>query len=224
MYPIKHVTKQNPNPKMKDEITMYSFGGRLHSQLAEIIGNLRFTPFKGRLGKPLQLTKVAGLSTATSDTLTRGKKNPLFDAEDDVGGEGQLARRRGWGSSLVLGIHSIRVLPDNCVLTPIVLPLFLPSDDDDGAEAEAAPAPEPSAPDAVSSGRNSHASAGASEDGSDGDDGDDGDGDDGDDLDDMAATATPAAPKEEINGFVDAVADADPAPKPKEELNGFDEE
>ena len=37
----------------------FHFGGRPHGSLAQIIGNLRSMPFKGKGSKPMQLTEPA---------------------------------------------------------------------------------------------------------------------------------------------------------------------
>jgi len=64
---------------MTDAVQTYSFGGKKHIQLAQIIGNLRFSPFKGASGKPIKLTHVAKLldkepPVGKTSTLSRKKK------------------------------------------------------------------------------------------------------------------------------------------------------
>jgi len=82
----------------EDGKNVYVFGGKAHKNPAEIIGNLRFAPFKGRLGQPLKLTVAAkGGGKRSSSFRTRsstdptgsgggGKGNPLF--QDDDGADG----------------------------------------------------------------------------------------------------------------------------------------
>eukprot|EP00040_Diaphanoeca_grandis_P023795 m.129939 g.129939 ORF g.129939 m.129939 type:complete len:690 (-) comp29446_c0_seq4:473-2542(-) len=66
----------------------FMFGGKGHSNLAEIIGNLRYAPFKGRLGKPIKLGPACVVKVATKALQpfqAQSKGNPLFN--DDGGDE-----------------------------------------------------------------------------------------------------------------------------------------
>jgi len=88
-YPIK-VGLASPDGKTAAQ---FFFGGRPHSNIAEIIGNLRFAPFKGRLGKAIKLGKAAtdngrhnssgSHKKAPAPFQAQSKGNPLFDGGDD---------------------------------------------------------------------------------------------------------------------------------------------